>query len=558
MAAQSRTKPQPDPFHLLLEIFRARFLENDTEGTFDANVYQVIGALATPGLLVALFVLPLFMDLALRTPGPDVDWLIRGTRLFFPAYSFAVTGFATLFEWDVLFPDRRDFLILAPFPIRLRELFGAKFAALGVFMLTLIVAVNFFPTVMLPVFSMTIPKIGVTGIIRLTLTQIAATGGASLFAFFAVAALQGVLINATTPAIFRRISPAVQMCGMSVMVIALVTFPLYMLLLRPMTESHSIGPWLFPPVWFTGFYDLLLPGGDSSFALFGILGAKALGFAIAVFAISWALGFRRHYRRVLESEDTSSRRPAISPIGRLILLPEERAIFEFSGRILARSTKHRMFLATYLSVGVSFGLLTTLVVRAGKLGWSHEGLRTFPFLIAFFVISGLRAALQFPAELASNWVFRLTESSWAEVARTATRKRILVGGLLPALALFLPVEIAVWGWAHGALHFLFQLTAGALLIEVLFWSFNKVPFTCSYFPGRINLALLAVAYLYGFTSYSFHLADLEKTIDENVLYGVCFFVLAAMLLAASWRRHPAAGSVRFDATEPEIQILDLT
>ena len=93
---------------------------------------------------------------------------------------------------------------------------------------------------------------------------------------------------------------------------------------------------------------------------------------------------------------------------------------------------------------------------------------------------------------------------------------------------------------------------------MLFWTFNKVPFTCSYFPGRVNLALLAVAYLYGFTSYSFHMADLEKAIDANSLYGFYFFVLAAMLLAASWRRHPAAGSVRFDATEPEIQILDLT
>ncbi len=549
---------QPGPFQLLLEIFRGRFLENDTEGTFDANVYQVVGAIATPGLLVTLFVMPLFMDLAIHSPGPDVDWLIRGVRLFFPAYSFAVTGFATLFEWDVLFPDRRDFLILVPFPVRLRELFGAKFAALGVFILTLVGAVNFFPTVLMPLFSMAIPKIGVIGIIRLTLTQIAATAGASLFAFFAVAALQGVLVNVTTPAMFRRISPAIQMCGMSLMVIALVTFPLYSLLLRPMTEAHMVWPWLFPPVWFTGLYDLLLPAGDASFAVFGIVGAKALAIAIAVFAISWALGFRRHYRRVLESEDTSSRTPALSPVGRFIRLPEERAIFEFSGRILARSTKHRMFLACYLSVGVSFGLLTALIVRAGKLELSQEGLRSFPFLIAFFVISGLRAALQFPAELGSNWVFRLTESSWAEVARSATRKRVLVGGLVPVLLLILPFEIAVWGWAPGAMHFLFQLAAGALLIEVLFWSFTKVPFTCSYFPGKINLGLLAVAYLYGFGSYSFHMADLEKAIDENRLYGVCFFVLAAMLLAASWRRHPAAGSVRFDATEPEIQVLDLT
>ena len=438
--------------------------------------------------------MPLLMDLASarHTPGPDVDWMIRGVRLFFPAYSFAMTGFATLFEWDVLFPDRRDFLILAPFPVRLRELFGAKFAALGIFILTLVGAVNFFPTVLLPLFSMLIPKIGVIGIVRLTPAQIAATAGASLFAFFAVAALQGVLINVTTPAIFRRLSPAVQMLGMSLMVIALLTFPLYLFLLRPWTEAHTIWPWLFPPVWFTGLYDLLLPAGNSSFATFGIFGVEALAIAIAVFAISWALGFRRHYRRVLESEDTSSRTPAFSPIGRFIRLPEERAIFEFSGRILAPQheaphvprdlPQRRCF---------SFGLLTAFTVRRRKTRFvATKACAAFPFLIAFFVISGLRAALQFPAELASNWVFRLTDSSWAEVARSATRKRVLASGLVPVLLLTLPFEINIWGWTQGAMHFLFQLASGALLIEVLFWSFTKVPFTLFLLPVQNQLLAL--------------------------------------------------------------------
>jgi hypothetical protein len=551
-------RPQPTPFRLLLEIFQSRFLENDAEGVFDASVYQVIGAIATPGLLFALFVMPLLMDLGLARPGPDVDSRIRGIRLFLPAYSFAVTGFATVFEWDVLFPDRRDFLILAPFPIRLRDIFAARVAALGTFVLTLAGAVNLFPAVLLPLFSMSIPKIGAIGIIRITLAQLAAVAGASLFAFFSVAAMQGVLINLTSPGFFRRISPTIQMLGMSLMVIALLTFPLYTILLRPLAAGHSVWLNFFPPVWFTALYDLILPGGDAHFAAYGILGAKALAVAIVVFALSWALGFQRHYRRVLESEDTSSRTPAISPLGRFIQSPEERAVFEFSGRILSRSTKHRVFLATYLSVGISFGLLTTLVVRAGKLGVSHEGLRSLPFLITFFVISGLRAALQFPAELASNWVFRLTESSWSELSRRATRNRVLMGGLAPVLVLIFPFELAVWGWSLGPLHLLFQLTAGVLLIEVLFWSFDKLPFTCSWFPGRIDLALLAVASLYGFTSYSFRMADAEKAVDENAFYGFCFFVVAALLLAACWRRHPAAGSVRFDATEPEIQVLDLT
>src|SRR5208337_3844534 len=117
-----------------------------------------------------------------------------------------------------------------------------------------------------------------------------------------------------------------------------------------------------------------------------------------------------------------------------------------------------------------------------------------------------RAVFQFPAELASNWLFRLTESRWAEISRSATRKRVLVSGLAPVLLL---LALAT----RSPLRILFQFAAGALLIELMFWAFDKVPFTCSYFPGRTNLSVLFVLYLYGFTTYSFNMADLEQTIE---------------------------------------------
>jgi hypothetical protein len=203
-------------------------------------------------------------------------------------------------------------------------------------------------------------------------------------------------------------------------------------------------------------------------------------------------------------------------------------------------------------------LLVTIAVRAGKVGISQDGLRSFPFLIAFFIVSGFRAAFQFPAELASNWLFRITESRWGETSRSATRKRALMSGLAPALLLLLPLEIWSWGWQSGLLHIVFQLVSGALLIEVLFWSFGKVPFTCSYFPGRINLALLFVLYLYGFTSYSFQLADLEHALDGHAGRALLFFAATGVALIALWRRHPAASAISFDAYEPHIQTLDLT
>src|SRR5207237_7120999 len=104
-----------------------------------------------------------------------------------------------------------------------------------------------------------------------------------------------------------------------------------------------------------------------------------------------------------------------------------------------------------------------------------------------------------------------------ETSRSATRKRVLVNGLLPTVLLVLPFEAVSWDWWTVLQHCAFQLMAGALLVELMFWSFDKIPFTCSYFPGKTNLSILAALYLYGFTGYSSNMADLESAIEHHAL-----------------------------------------
>jgi len=551
-------KPQRQ-FRLLLKLFQDRFFESDDAAPgagFQTNINQVLGFLFASGFVVSYLMLPVVSSVLNRHRGADLNWVIRGLQLFSPAYTFAVIGFAAFFEWDMLFPNRRDFRVLAPFPIRLRDLFAAQVAALARFLGLLIVAVNLFPTLFIALMGLS-SRFRQNGL-RLIAAEIAATVGVSAFAFIGVAALQGVLINLTSPRYFRRISPYVQMCGMSLMILSLLTYPIYMQLLWRATQGHQLWLWLFPPVWFTGLYDLFFPNAHGLFASLGVHSLRMLAGAIALFALTWTLGFRRHYRRTLESEDTRHRTRSASAPNFLARSPEERAIFQFSGKTLKRSRKHQMFLVTYLSVGLSLGLNFATAVHAGKLVVSEDGARAFPFLLAFFVISGFRAVFQFPAELASNWLFQITETRWTEIARSVTRKRVMLSGLAPVLLLLVPAEIAVGIAWRVPLHVAVQLAAGALLVELMFWTFDKVPFTCSYFPGRTNLSILFLLYFYGFTAYSFHMADLEAALEQHPAYAALFFAVAGVLLTLSWRHRREPGSARFDACESTIQTLDLS
>jgi hypothetical protein len=546
------------PSRLLRKLFQGRFFENEDAAPgsgFQTNINQVLGFLLTTGFIVTYMMFPAMSHVVNTKRGADLGWALRGFQMFSPAYTFAVIGFATFFEWDMLFPNRRDFLILAPFPIRLRDLFFAQITALAKFLGLLIFAVNIFPTIFMCLASFSARYRGNS--LRLICAEIAATVGVSAFAFFGVTALQGVLINVTSPRLFRRLSPYVQMCGMSLMILSILIFPIYFQLLRSAVRDHHLWLWLFPPVWFTGFYDLFFPDPHGLFADLGVYAVQMLAAAIAVFVITWAIGFRRHFRRTLEAEESHRPRRATRTSDRLARSPEERAIFQFSGKTLARSRTHQLFLVTYLSVGISLAVNSGTNVHLGRLAVDQSGVRSVPFLIAFFVISGFRAVFQFPAELPANWLFRVTESRWAEICRSVTRKRVLVSGVVPMLLLLLPFELVLWSGWQIPFHTLFQFAAAALLVELMFWTFDKVPFTCSYFPGRTNLSILFVVYLYGFTIYSSNLSDLELAAETRPLYAVLVFVAAAILLTLAWRRHPAPSDVRFDASEPTIQTLDL-
>jgi hypothetical protein len=63
---------------------------------------------------------------------------------------FAITGLIALLEWQSLYPSRRDYLALAGLPIRSRQIFAARFAAVLLFSTGIVVTVNLLPALIVP------------------------------------------------------------------------------------------------------------------------------------------------------------------------------------------------------------------------------------------------------------------------------------------------------------------------------------------------------------------------------------------------------------------------
>jgi len=164
-------------------------------------------------------------------------------------------------------------------------------------------------------------------------------------------------------------------------------------------------------------------------------------------------------------------------------------------------------------------------------------------MLAFVLVSGLRAAFNFPSELPANWSFQLTETAGIQPYLAATRKWIVLCAILPLFLLLAPLEFACFAWPVALLHTTYGIAVSLLLMEVLFLGFRKVPFTCAHFPGKVNLVFLSVMYIFGFTTYSGMVTRAEIWMQTRPIATALFFGVAmAIWTALTWQGRRILGA----------------
>jgi hypothetical protein len=210
------------------------------------------------------------------------------------------------------------------------------------------------------------------------------------------------------------------------------------------------------------------------------------------------------------------------------------------------------------------GVFTWL--RAG--GAARWGLLSTVAWIPFPLISLLglaaRASLALPIEPKANWVFRMTEREGIRVDQLDTAERMLTlfAALIP-IALTLPVQWAVAGpraLLAGALTGVF----GLLCVETLLRDWRRIPFTCSYMPGKHSVAqsTLAAVFLYLFAGAIGGALEMGALRQPSPAPGVVIVaVLSAVAFAlrrwrrAKWRGFPLV----FDDELPtDVQVFRLS
>ena len=177
---------------------------------------------------------------------------------------------------------------------------------------------------------------------------------------------------------------------------------------------------------------------------------------------------------------------------RLQLRPPLAAVLGFMVKGLARSRLNQFVFILIAGAGAAVlieQVATVMHMRAlPRTRVAVHAALAAPLLAALAVTLGLRAAFLLPIDRAAAWVFRLTEDADTRTSALDAVAWFFTGCVLIAsLAVALIVQPAVfrasWLLAAGL-----SSLASLVAVEVVLADWNRIPFTCSYLPGKRVLA----------------------------------------------------------------------
>ncbi len=576
----SRERPAT-PLRVLYRDFLTRLVDLEilsTGADIQKLLAQFAALLAAASFTYAVASVPRYVESSL--PQAQLLAAAYGEQEFLIASTMAIAGLFSVLAWNTVPPDRRDCFILGVLPVRVRTIFLAKVAALVTALALAVAAVNSFTGFSFPFLWIAAGGGFWSGLHSLAawwLTQLLAGG----FVCGALLALQSLASLVLRYRLFLRVSSFLQMaCFFAI---------LGVWFLKPSFTALAAHPWLqwMPSFWFFGLFQELHggTGGSHVFAPLALRALSSLPLAAAVGAAAFSLAYRRTLRRIVEQPDIApadrSRfvARAAARLGtwladRTLPTALDRAILLFTARTLARSRQHRLILAAYAGIALGIGLIYTRDLIYGPSSfeamqvdapWDRpNGSFLAASLIAlFFAIVGARAVFAVPITLRANWVFRLTAIHSPGAYFRAVRRSLYWVAGLPVWIAAGAAFFSIWPAGDAAAHLALMIATGSLLVELLIYRFRKIPFACSYLPGKANLHVRLGTWGLGFLFLAAQGVHLEFwALAAYPRFAVLLAILAA---AALWARRRAnefarspANQLQFEDLPPaEIHALDL-
>ncbi|MCP5118837.1 MAG: hypothetical protein GY953_49120 [bacterium] len=391
------------------------------------------------------------------------------------------------------------------------------------------------------------PSGGLVGLIRSYAAYWITMLASGAFVFSCVLGLQGIAAQLLPRRWFLKTSSFLQLATFCLFVIGFTLQPLLVAPARLLFAQFSGPLYWSPSYWFLGLFQQL--NGSPALAPLAERAWIAMAIAFSVTAAVYLLSYFRTLRQIVEEPDIV---PALRGAR---WLPRfggalATAVTHFGIRTLLRSRQHRMILAFYWGIAFAFVLFNTKhpevqrqMDAAGDV-WHEPNVQLLvaSILMLCAAIAGTRIVASMPLQLPANWIFQVTPVPGGRPSLVAVRRAVYMLGLAPVWLGSAALFLSLWPWEAAAGHLAVLLLLGITLTEVCLWGFHKIPFTCSYLPGksRVNMAVLGVLLLIPLVAKA---AGVEReALGDPASFVKMIALLGIVAVAARWRTRALAES----------------
>jgi hypothetical protein len=513
---------------LLWRTFLAQFFASESV-TSDLHLRRsmigVLAALLPPGLFLMVQIFPTYELLARFRPDLLEPFLVR-LGLIFVTYSMVVVGLIAVVVWDSLSFDRRDAMVLGPLPIRGRTIIMAKLAALATFLVGTAAAVNTVSGV--PFAIVTANRFGAQAVARSFAAHFASTLAAGIFAFAAVVFIRGLVSLAGRDRSAARLGSLLQFVFVGALLSLVVVTPE---IIGgdgiPFADGRS-AEWI-PLAWFLGLFETLRGSARTEFASLASRAVAATAIVVAGSVLVSAAGFRQQMRLALAPPPPAAHGGArlTRAIARRFAGRDRaaRAATEFIVLTLARNRAVQAPAA--MTAAIAFAIVVAALSRTPDMDAMlrpRTAVLWIPFMLAFWLVVGLRASFFVPSELRAAWSFRVAAPEGAGSHRRAAAAAI-IAFVLPATIAVSLLMAPVVGWRFAGWSALLASATTMVLAEAAARTLTHVPFTRAYIPGHARLRTRWPLYVLGVYLCAYWPARLVLLAGDEALLALLAVVL---------------------------------
>jgi hypothetical protein len=527
----------PLQFRVLCRQFLLRVVDLEAL-SIKADVTAFLGQFAGVLLMFSF----IFSAKALLSPSPTDELTLLSTTML-------VVGLITVISWDATFPDRRDILVLAPLPVTPRIILAAKVTASTAVLGLAVLSLNAVPSL-----ATSLSLSASYGILRAFAAYWIATFAAVIFLYSSVLTVQGFSALLLSRRIFLRLSALLQILAFAYFLCSFFMEPSLPIAAMALPANHQLIAWS-PSFW---FYALCVQLNGVLPASLTWLATRAwIAFAVSTFgaATSLLLCYVHTLRKTIEEPDLvpAARSSHWAP---RFGSPLKTTVILFSIRALTRSRQHRVAFAFYLAIvsAIAISTIHTGIGAPAPHPLSPDFLLA-TFMMMSFAVVGLRSVFSLPISLNANWVLRITQLRPTPEYTAATRTSLILMAVLPITSISAILSLTFRPLHQVAAHLLILLLTGCMLADLSLIGFYKIPFTCSYLPGKSNVQFVFWAFLILFVPLAMRFALLEQSTINSLPQFFCMTgSLVAVIAALRAFNHYEAKSaaIYFEELPPEI------